>query len=633
MSANDEHNGGDSSARANAESSSMPQVKASKQEKNLTGTVLSAKFELLSFIGSGGMSEVYKARNVVTGKIIAVKILHKDKADDESTAQRLKQEAQAAGALKHPNILSIHDFETDESGTSFLVMDFVDGISLSDALKVGTLKIDRFLSIMQQVASALTHAHEHSVVHRDLKPSNIMLVNDGSKEQAMIVDFGLARLVSADSDAHRLTQTGELFGSPLYMSPEQCTGSPVGPRSDIYSFGCVMYEALSGKTPFQGDTVFDTIHRQINNPPPPLLVPDLEQNTKERLEGLILKCLAKSPQNRYQTATAIESELRSIQLSTGSDIASRIGNAWGLAQAKYQARKKSNVPLLVVGLFAVTLLSVISSFILLLSLKDYADSDNRLINCNELLNGYGELINHVGSMYRASEEYILDRQPDHLRTFVQYRAASQSVFIRLEALLKGQPKKLKTFRERKHRIEIGVNVIFKTLISLPKESGGFADFAREVPAFAKLAESLNKGQYVMYVLQGEESVTINKLRKEVQESQKRVLIVGVFTIALNTGVLITMIIYFLRARNKQIKLANQLAQSQNLAASSNKDTEIAGLEDLLHELSSSLAQSEQREQQLLKKLQNSTEHLSQQDVQTSQNGVNEGLKMNEEEKV
>ncbi|MBX9573637.1 MAG: serine/threonine protein kinase [Candidatus Obscuribacterales bacterium] len=350
-------------------------MNAAEEEEDLTGKILCDKFELTAFLGSGGMSEVYKARHIVTGKIVAVKILHQKLAKEENTSKRLKQEAQAAGALTHSSILSVHDFGVDSAGTPFLVMDFLDGVSLSDILKKeGPLPLDRFLTIIQQVASALAHAQQQNVVHRDLKPSNIMILKEG-KDRAKIVDFGIAKLVDPNNEAsQRLTQTGELFGSPLYMSPEQCTGAPVDPRSDIYALGCVMFEALSGKTPHMGETVFDTIHRHINSSPPPLIAAQLEPQVRDRLEGIILKCLAKNPADRYQSAASIEAELRKIELSEASGIISRIGSAWSLAQAKYLAKRKNNVPLLVISLFSVSALSVIASIILLFSLIDYNES-------------------------------------------------------------------------------------------------------------------------------------------------------------------------------------------------------------------------------------------------------------------
>lgn len=582
-------------------------INVAEEDEDLTGKILCDKFELTAFLGSGGMSEVYKARHIVTGKVVAVKILHQKLAKDETTSKRLKQEAQAAGALTHSSILSVHDFGVDSAGTPFLVMDFLDGVSLSDILKKeGPLPIDRFLTIIQQVASALAHAQQQNVVHRDLKPSNIMILKEG-KDRAKIVDFGIAKLVDPNNEvSQRLTQTGELFGSPLYMSPEQCTGTTVDPRSDIYALGCVMFEALSGKTPHMGETVFDTIHRHINSSPPALIAPQLDPRVRDRLEGIILKCLAKNPADRYQSAASIEAELRKIELSEASGIISRIGNAWSLAQAKYLAKRKNNVPLLVISLFSVSALSVMASIILLFSLVDYNESNRRLLNKNSIINQYGLATTHLAWMYREAELYLMERKPEHLKNYAHYNLITRRTFDAIELFLKEEPRKQKSFQKRKKIFEQAMDAVYTELKSLPDDGGGFSNILTNMKSFASLAVKVEKEQVLLTDLQKEESKDLKSEKRKVDECQKRVLIAGLFSILLNSSVLLTMIAYFVRKTPKGIKsLVDSTSQASTVAgiATGRKDEEVAGMENLLQELAGALSEAEQREKALLSKLQ------------------------------
>lgn len=583
-------------------------MNAAEEEEDLTGKILCDKFELTAFLGSGGMSEVYKARHIVTGKIVAVKILHQKLAKEENTSKRLKQEAQAAGALTHSSILSVHDFGVDSAGTPFLVMDFLDGVSLSDILKKeGPLPLDRFLTIIQQVASALAHAQQQNVVHRDLKPSNIMILKEG-KDRAKIVDFGIAKLVDPNNEvSQRLTQTGELFGSPLYMSPEQCTGAPVDPRSDIYALGCVMFEALSGKTPHMGETVFDTIHRHINSSPPPLIAAQLEPQVRDRLEGIILKCLAKNPADRYQSAASIEAELRKIELSEASGIISRIGSAWSLAQAKYLAKRKNNVPLLVISLFSVSALSVIASIILLFSLIDYNESNRRLLNKNSVINQYGLATTHLAWMYRESELYLMDRKPSHLKNYKHYNLIARRTFKAIELLLKDEPQRYKLFQHRRIIFEQAMDAVYDELKNLPTDDGAsFSNIFTNMKSFAALAAKVDKEQVLLTQLQSDESKELKIEKQKVDECQTRVSIVGLFSILLNSSVLLTMIAYFVRKTPNRIKTivdpANNAAGPAAASAIKN-DEDVGGLENLLQELAGALSDAEQRERALLKKLQ------------------------------
>jgi tRNA A-37 threonylcarbamoyl transferase component Bud32 len=276
-------------------------------QENLVGTVLDGKYLLQEVLGRGGMAVVYKARHVVTARPVAVKILAAAFARELESIKRFRQEAKAAVAVRHANIVDVYDCGATGSGILYLVMDFIDGKSLAHFCSDGTLGAEDILKIMRQTGEALAHAHANNVIHRDVKPGNIMIVTgeDGSVS-AKVVDFGIAKVKPADSEAAtRLTQTGQVFGSPAYMSPEQCQGKDLDLRSDIYSLGCVFYELLSGAPPFASEGFVCLAFQHIHDAPPPLnLKADLRASFSKQsvsaLEKIVEKCLQKQPSERYQ---------------------------------------------------------------------------------------------------------------------------------------------------------------------------------------------------------------------------------------------------------------------------------------------------------------------------------------------
>lgn len=279
------------------------------------GTIINNRYEILSMIGRGATSAVYKARNRDTNQIVAIKILHSHLAFDATIVRRFQQEAKTATILQHPNIVSVRDYSTTESGNPFLVMDFVEGMSLFDTIRAaGWLPVQRALAVFPQVCAALSAAHEKGIVHRDLKPSNIMLTTgpDGNP-LVKVLDFGIAKVLPAQGDTvMKLTQTGEMLGSILYMSPEQCMDHDLDGRSDVYSLGCVMYEALTGKAPFSARTAFETMNKHMSETPERLsnVRPDI--NWPSGLEDVLLKSMQKSPQNRYASVQLLGHDLQRL---------------------------------------------------------------------------------------------------------------------------------------------------------------------------------------------------------------------------------------------------------------------------------------------------------------------------------
>lgn len=290
-------------------------------------------------IGEGGMSVVYKARHVDLNRQVAIKVLLPHLTTNMKNLQRFKQEAVTASALSHPNVIRVENFGVTPEGRTFIIMDFVEGESLGDVIaREGKIDPVRAVFIFVQAANALQHAHERNVIHRDLKPSNIMLINNGEEGEAVkIVDFGIAKLVLDDEDqVQHLTQTGEVFGSPLYMSPEQCRGEKLDTRSDIYSMGVLMYEALTGTSPIRGSNVFETMQKQLSETAAPLVDSKAPDSLMKRLNTVVMKALEKEPSARYQTMQELEIDLNNALISAEKD--------WKLRSKALKKQYKSLAP-------------------------------------------------------------------------------------------------------------------------------------------------------------------------------------------------------------------------------------------------------------------------------------------------
>jgi predicted Ser/Thr protein kinase len=275
----------------------------------LIGHVIDGKYELKAKLGEGGMSVVYQARRVHIGDDVAVKILTGKFVKDDAAAARFRREARAAAMLRHPNVITIHDFgETDdEHAPAFIVMEFVKGAPLRELLNSEDhFSVERGVRLMRGICAGVGAAHRQGVVHRDLKPENILVLapeDDFELESVRVVDFGLAKLLA---DAGAVT-TGSVVGTPYYMSPEQCLGEPLDVRSDVYSLGAMFYEMLSGKKPFKAETVSGVINRHLTEPPPPFS-PALE--IPRRVSIGIMHALAKDPDARPQNATELARQMQ-----------------------------------------------------------------------------------------------------------------------------------------------------------------------------------------------------------------------------------------------------------------------------------------------------------------------------------
>jgi serine/threonine-protein kinase len=270
-------------------------------------------YKALSLLGEGGMGAVYLAEHPGIGRRVAVKVLHREYTTDEQLLGRLLNEARAANAIRHPNIIEILDTGMRPDGTPYLVMELLEGESLAARIRrQGRLPIRDVIEFTYQTASALGAAHKKGIVHRDLKPDNLFVVPDPietNRERIKVLDFGIAKLQQPQPGDSVKTRTGTLMGTPIYMSPEQCRGTrAVDHRSDIYSLGVIVYEMLLGKPPFVSEGFGDLVNMHLNVPPTPLKPQRLE--IPDALDALVVKMLAKNPEERYADMIALQGALR-----------------------------------------------------------------------------------------------------------------------------------------------------------------------------------------------------------------------------------------------------------------------------------------------------------------------------------
>ena len=260
------------------------------------------KYRVLEQLGAGGMATVYKAYDPAMDRSIAIKVPSAHLLQDPQFRTRFQGEARTIAKLEHPHILPVYDFG-EEQGVPYLVMRYVDGGTLRDRLSRGVLPLDQALRLVAEVGDALAYAHGKGVIHRDVKPANVLLDHDGS---ALLTDFGIAKLVE---QTMQLTQ-GVVLGTPQYMAPEQVTGKSVDARTDIYALGVVLYELLTGRRPFEGDTPFAVAFMHVTDPfPPPRQV---NPALPEAAERIILKAMARDPADRYPSASDFARELHRL---------------------------------------------------------------------------------------------------------------------------------------------------------------------------------------------------------------------------------------------------------------------------------------------------------------------------------
>ncbi|MCP4678393.1 MAG: serine/threonine protein kinase [Deltaproteobacteria bacterium] len=276
------------------------------------GTILNGKYRVEELVGAGGMGAVYRATHTVIGRTVAIKTLHTPFVKNESVLQRFQREAQLAGSIGHDNICEVTDFGTTEGGSPYLVMPLLKGASLSDVLDRETeLSTDRLFDIMSQTLSALEAAHKSQIVHRDLKPDNIFVTRVGDRDNFVkLLDFGISKVLDQDTVLN-LTRTGTVIGTPFYMSPEQAKGAKdVDHRADIYAIGVILYEALTGKRPFEGDSYNEVMFKIIAEPYPN--PSDINSAIPPAIEKIVLTAMARDPAERYETADKMRTAIGEV---------------------------------------------------------------------------------------------------------------------------------------------------------------------------------------------------------------------------------------------------------------------------------------------------------------------------------
>ena len=336
----------------------------------LIGTILDGRYKIEGLLGEGGMGVVYRAKHTALGKSLAVKVLRAEVSKDTEIVTRFRQEAQSATAIGNEHIIDISDFGALPDGSTYFVMEFLDGVSLSGALdEQRPLPVSRTIHIAKQLCDALGAAHERGIVHRDLKPDNIYLVHRSSDNDFVkVLDFGIAKVGGASS---KLTRAGQVFGTPHYMSPEQCQGAEIDQRTDIYALGIIFYEMSAGRVPFDADNLMGILTKHLYEQPTPIRDLPTSVDVNPELESVILKALAKKVENRYQSMAEMRADLERIEAGTATSAAMEAhersavsGRSDGAARTAMSVELggeipgagKSKMPLIVGGIAALALL-------------------------------------------------------------------------------------------------------------------------------------------------------------------------------------------------------------------------------------------------------------------------------------
>lgn len=300
-----------------SKSSALPEANtrvAPRQVDKSELPYLNDDLEIISLLGRGGMSAVYKVKNTKSNEIFAAKVLRRELVQDESAVIRFRREAESCMKLSHPNLVTVHGDGIASDGSPYLLMDFIEGETLAAVLNNRLFEFEhrQSIEIFLQILDAVEHAHQNGIIHRDLKPGNVLIAHSET-DIAKVVDFGIAK--SQDSkvrETQNLTESGDIFGSPNYMSPEQCLGVKLDTRSDIYSLGCMLCEMLTGSPPFIGSNPVEIIAKHLNHDQVTIHAPSITQTTRKDLSNIINKCIEQDPASRYQNIAELRDDIKRV---------------------------------------------------------------------------------------------------------------------------------------------------------------------------------------------------------------------------------------------------------------------------------------------------------------------------------
>jgi serine/threonine-protein kinase len=301
--------GAEESTLVDADGNEITEESETLEKDSLIGQMLGGRYLVQSLIGKGGMGAVYRAQNTLLNNQVAIKVLLPDRVVNAKMVLRLQKEARALIRLEHSSIVRVFEFDIDEDlQRPYLVMKLEEGVSLATLTQGLAMPVERSVALIIQAAEALQHAHLHGIIHRDLKPSNMLIgKGENGEERIKILDFGIAKIDDPKSGTIGLTQTGELFGSPQYMSPEQCKGQAIDARTDIYSLACVLHEMVTGKSPADADNTIEILMQHVNG----LKLDYTKTSVPNWLQRCLKHALAKDRELRYATMADFAEALRS----------------------------------------------------------------------------------------------------------------------------------------------------------------------------------------------------------------------------------------------------------------------------------------------------------------------------------
>jgi len=326
----------------------------------VVGETIADRYEVEELVGHGGMSSVYKAKDSLLERHVALKILHEQYSSDDEFVERFKREARSVAQLQHPNIVTVID-RGEENGRQFIVFEYIDGENLKEhVVRKGRLEVPDALEIAMEVARGLAFAHEQGLIHRDVKPQNVLLNGDG---RAKVTDFGIARTLDVDG----MTQTGTVLGTSNYIAPEQASGGRVDAQSDVYALGVVLYELLAGEVPFPGESFIAVAMKHMHEPAPNIL--DVRGDVPLRVAAAVDRALDKDPEQRFPTMDAFAAELEAClaELDHGED-----GDATMVIPAarRAQPRRKKSISRWAIGIGLLALLAIAAIVVGLVALGD-----------------------------------------------------------------------------------------------------------------------------------------------------------------------------------------------------------------------------------------------------------------------